>query len=77
MNLIGFYGDFIWPLLVISTNTRQVISVAVRVFQTSQSATNMGAMIAGFVMATLPLLIMFLASSRLYIEGITSGAVKA
>ena len=34
-------------------------------------------MIAGYVMATLPLLIMFLASSRLYIEGITSGAVKA
>ena len=77
MNMISLYGDFIWPLLVISTNTRQVISVAVRVFQTSQSATNMGAMIAGFVMATLPLLIMFLASSRLYIEGITSGAVKA
>lgn len=34
-------------------------------------------MIAGFVMATVPLLIMFTFSSRLYIEGITSGAVKA
>lgn len=34
-------------------------------------------MIAGFVMATIPLLVMFLFSSRLYIEGITSGAVKA
>ena len=36
-----------------------------------------GAMIAGFVMATIPLLLMFTFSSRLYIEGITSGAVKA
>jgi len=77
MNLIGFYGDFIWPLLVITTNTRQVISVAVRVFQTATRQVNYGAMIAGFVMATVPLLLMFLVSSRLYIEGITSGAVKA
>ena len=77
MNLIGFYGDFIWPLLVISSNSKQVISVAIRVYQTQQEATNYGAMIAGFVMATVPLLVMFLFSSRLYIEGITSGAVKA
>ena len=77
MNLIGFYSDFIWPLLVISTNSRQVISVAVRVFQSATRQTNYGAMIAGFVMATVPLLLMFLVSSRLYIEGITSGAVKA
>ena len=77
MNLIAFYGDYIWPLLVISTNSRQVISVAVRVFQSATSQTNYGAMIAGFVMATVPLLAMFLVSSRLYIEGITSGAIKA
>lgn len=77
MNLIGFYGDFIWPLLVISSNSKQVISVAIRVFQTSQQSTNYGAMVAGFAMATVPLLCMFLASSRLYIEGITSGAIKA
>ncbi|MGI6691796.1 MAG: carbohydrate ABC transporter permease [Christensenellales bacterium] len=77
MNLIGFYNDFIWPLLVISDNRRQVISVAIRVFQTTHQATNYGAMIAGFAIAIVPLLLMFMASSRLYIEGITSGAVKA
>lgn len=77
MNMISLYGDFIWPLLVIDSNSKQVISVAVQTYSSSTDTTDYGAMIAGFVMATVPLLIMFTFSSRLYIEGITSGAVKA
>jgi len=77
MNMISLYGDFIWPLLVIESNTKQVISVAIQTYSSSTGMTDYGAMIAGFVMATIPLLVMFMFSSRLYIEGITSGAVKA
>ena len=77
MNMISLYGDFIWPLLVIDSNSKQVISVAIQTYSSSTGMTDYGAMIAGFVMATIPLLIMFMLSSRLYIEGITSGAVKA
>ena len=77
MNMISLYGDFIWPLLVIDSNSKQVISVAVQTYSSSTGTTDYGAMIAGFVMATIPLLIMFSFSSRLYIEGITSCAVKA
>lgn len=77
MNMISFYGDFIWPLLVIDSNKKQVISVAVQTYSSSTGSTDYGAMIAGFAIATVPLLIMFMFSSRLYIEGITSGAVKA
>lgn len=77
MNMISLYGDFIWPLLVIDSNSKQVISVAIQTYSSSQGTANYGAMIAGFAMATVPLLLMFMFSSRLYIEGITSGAVKA
>ena len=77
MNMISLYGDFIWPLLVIDSNSKQVISVAIQTYSSSQGTSNYGAMIAGFTMATVPLLVMFMFSSRLYIEGITSGAVKA
>ena len=77
MNMISLYGDFIWPLLVIESRSKQVISVAIQTYSSSTGSSNYGAMIAGFVMASVPLLIMFSCSSRLYIEGITSGAVKA
>lgn len=77
MNMISLYSDFIWPLLVIDSNSKQVISVAIQTYSSSQGTSNYGAMMAGFVIATVPLLVMFMFSSRLYIEGITSGAVKA
>jgi ABC-type glycerol-3-phosphate transport system permease component len=38
---------------------------------------DLGSMVAGFVFATIPLLVLFIFTSRLYIEGITSGAIKA
>ena len=76
MNIISMYGDFIWPLMVIESTKKQVISVQIRAYS-SDSGTDYGKMIAGFVVCTIPLLLMFCTSARLYIEGLTSGAVKA
>ncbi|MDR2376856.1 MAG: carbohydrate ABC transporter permease [Treponema sp.] len=77
MNMVAFYNDFIWPLLVIENNSKQVINVVIRVFQSMTGTVDLGSMVAGFVFATLPLLVLFIFTSRLYIEGITSGAIKA
>jgi ABC-type glycerol-3-phosphate transport system permease component len=76
MNMVSYYNDFIWPLLAIQTNSKQVINVVIRVFQSMTGTIDLGSMVAGFVFATLPLLFLFIFTSRLYIEGITSGAVK-
>lgn len=80
MKMIDYYNDFIWPLMVIESNSKQVISVAIRVFQSSTGSNNgginIGVMVAGFVIATLPLFILFMFGSRLYMEGLTAGAVK-
>lgn len=76
MKMVDYYNDFIWPMLVIESNTKQVITVAVRVFTSAAGTTNIGAMFAGYVIATIPLLILFLFTSRLYMEGMTAGAVK-
>ena len=67
--MIGYYNDFIWPLMVIETNSKQVMTVAIRVFQAATGTIDIGSMVAGFVIATLPLLLMFVCGSRLYIEG--------
>jgi multiple sugar transport system permease protein len=77
MNMVAFYNDFIWPLLVIENNSKQVINVVIRVFQSMTGTVDIGSMVAGFVFATIPLLVLFVFTSRLYIEGITSGAIKA
>jgi ABC-type glycerol-3-phosphate transport system permease component len=77
MNMMSFYNDYIWPLMVIDSNLKQVITVAIRVFTSSQGATDIGAMMAGYVFVTIPLLGLFMVGSRFYMEGLASGAVKA
>jgi len=76
MSIMGQYNDFIWPLMVIESNSKQMITVAIRVFQSSTGPLGLGSMVAGFVFTTIPLAVLFLFGSRLYIEGITSGAIK-
>lgn len=76
MKMMDYYNDFIWPLLAIENNSKQVITVAIRVFQSATGSIDIGAMVAGFVFATIPLFILFIFTSRLYMEGLTAGAVK-
>ena len=77
MKMIDYYNDFFWPLMVIQSNDKQVLTVAIRAFQSENSGfTEQGVQVAGFVVATIPLFILFLFTSRLYMEGLTSGAVK-
>ena len=78
LKMVDYYNDFIWPMMVIESKAKQVITVAVRVFAASQSAGGgqIGPMFAGYVIATVPVFILFLFTSRLYMEGMTAGAVK-
>ena len=76
MKMMDYYNDFIWPLLAIENNSKQVITVAIRVFQSATGSIDIGAMVAGFVFATIPLFILFVFTSRLYMEGLTAGAIK-
>ena len=78
LKMVDYYNDFIWPMMVIESNSKQVITVAVRVFAASQSSGGgqIGPMFAGYVIATIPVFILFLFTSRLYMEGMTAGAIK-
>lgn len=77
MNLISFYNDYLWPLMVISDNKYQVATVAIQSFMADSGNDGTGQSVAGFVLITLPLLLLFTFTSRIYMEGITSGALKA
>jgi len=77
MHLVGTYNDFLWPLLVISSPEIQVVSVGLREFTSQFGITDWGPRMAAYTVATVPLVILFLFGMRYYIQGITSGAIKA
>lgn len=77
LSMVGDYNDFIWPLLVISDDNLQVISVGLTQFTTSHGVTDYGPQMAAYVVASIPLLIVFMFGMKYFIQGMTSGALKA
>lgn len=77
LHMVNTYNDFIWPLLAISDDTWQVVSVGLTEFTSSQGVTDYGPQMAAYVIASVPLMIMFLFGMKYFVQGITSGAIKA
>ncbi len=77
LHMVNTYNDFIWPLLAISDDTWQVVSVGLTEFTSSHGVTDYGPQMAAYVIASVPLMIMFLFGMKYFVQGITSGAIKA
>lgn len=76
-NLMNTYNEFIWPLLVIDTPARQVVMVELARLHDATTNKLFSVQIAGFVISSIPLLILFLFGMRQFVEGLSSGALKA
>ncbi len=78
LGLIAFiasWNNFIGPLVVLRSPEMYTFPLALRSVQ-SPVDTEWGALMAGSAIAVIPLLIIFIFSSRRLIEGLTSGAVR-
>lgn len=68
----GVWNDFFWPLLTISNNDLRTVSVGLLFFQ-GQMGTEYGPMFAGYLLASLPLLLVFIFFSKYFLAGIQGG----
>ncbi|MEU6528781.1 carbohydrate ABC transporter permease [Streptomyces sp. NPDC046928] len=71
--LVAVWQDFLWPLMVFSDTDKQPISVAL--VQLSQNIP-LTVLIAAMVIASIPMVAMFLAFQRHIIAGIGAGGTK-
>ena len=72
---LGSWNDLLWPLIVTRTDDMRVLSVALALLQ-GQYQTNWPWLMAGSVMATLPVVAVFLFAQRSFIEGIAMTGLK-
>lgn len=78
MNILGTWNDFVWPLITITDGDMWPVSVGIQVFASQyMGLTQYGPMFAGFVVASVPLIVLFVFTMPYYIAGLTSGAIKA
>jgi multiple sugar transport system permease protein len=71
--VVAAWKDFIWPLLVFPDPARQTLSVALQRFAPD---TPINLLLAGLVLASLPMVALFLAFQRHILAGLTAGGVK-
>ncbi|MFI7387353.1 carbohydrate ABC transporter permease [Streptomyces sp. NPDC049813] len=71
--VVGVWKDFLWPLLVLPDPARQPLTVALNRLAEFMPANQL---LAGMVMASLPLLVIFLLFQRHIIAGLTAGSLK-
>jgi multiple sugar transport system permease protein len=73
--IIGIWKDFLWPLLVLQNPTGQTLSVALsRLANTSQVPPT--EFMAGLVIASVPMIVIFLIFQRSIIGGLSAGSMK-
>lgn len=70
------WNDFFWPLLVISDDNLRTVSVGLQFFQ-GQNATDYGPLMAGYLLASLPLILLFTFLSKYFLAGVQGGVPGA
>jgi ABC-type glycerol-3-phosphate transport system permease component len=66
---------FYWPLIAVQSNDLQVLQVAISA-QTTQQQTYWGRTFAGSALASVPVILIFLALQRYYVRGVAATGIK-
>jgi multiple sugar transport system permease protein len=72
-SIVAAWKDFIWPLLVLQNPETQTLSVALQRFEPD---TPINLMLAGLVIASVPMVVAFLVFQRQILAGLTAGSLK-
>ena len=69
------WNDFLWPLVIANTPDTRVVTIGMSLLQ-GQRDTPYNLLMMGSLLATMPMLIMFVVLQRYFIEGVASAGVK-
>lgn len=72
---LGSWNDFMWPLIILSDQNLYTLPVALAALSREHVQDN-ELMMAGSVVTTLPVLLIFLGLQRYYVRGLLVGSVK-
>ncbi|MDD6927142.1 MAG: carbohydrate ABC transporter permease, partial [bacterium] len=73
--LLNAWNDIVWPMLVLDSDRLKTIPLGLIQFNQQQGA-NKGAMFAGYILTSLPLLSYFVLNLKSFMDSLTEGAVK-
>lgn len=76
MQLLSIWNDFIWPLVTVGAHDNLRTLTVQLYYLNTQFSQEWGLILSGYVVGSIPLLIVFALASRTFIRGLSSGAIK-
>ncbi|MGV8968179.1 MAG: carbohydrate ABC transporter permease [Cellulomonas sp.] len=76
LTFLGSWNNFLWPLVVASSEDKYTLPVALALYSTGQNENHYGLMLAGAVAVVAPVLIVFLFLQKQIIQGIATSGIK-
>jgi multiple sugar transport system permease protein len=77
MNILSTWNNFLWPFVTNSDDRYHVIASGLYIMSASQVNTNQATMNAAYLLASIPLLVLFIYATKPFMRGVTTGALKA
>ncbi len=75
LNILGTWNNLIWPYLTVQKQALLPLTPGLWAYQT-EYFTRYGLTMAGLLLGSIPLVILFIFTSRWFVAGLTSGAIK-
>ena len=75
LNILGTWNDYLWPLLIMTDVNMRTVTIGLT-FLRDTAFPRPGVEMAAYVIASIPMFLLFLATMRTFIRGITAGALK-
>lgn len=76
ITVVTEWNQYLWPFLIADTSAVAPLPIGLTQLQDVEGLTNWGPVMAGTVLTTLPMLVIFLILQKHMIKGLTAGAVK-
>ncbi|MDO5035167.1 MAG: carbohydrate ABC transporter permease [Actinomycetaceae bacterium] len=76
ITIVNDWNEYLWPFLMSDDENTAPLQIGLTFLQNNEGMTNWGPVMAGTVLAVIPVLIVFLILQKNMIKGLTSGAVK-
>jgi ABC-type glycerol-3-phosphate transport system permease component len=76
LNILGTWNNLIWPTLTLTERRLYPLIPGLYSYM-QQYYTSYGRVMAGLLLGSVPLVILFIFTSKWFVQGLTSGAIKA
>jgi multiple sugar transport system permease protein len=76
MQINGVWNDYMWPMITQQNHDNLTISAGLIVQFVREFSTNYPSQFAGYLLSSIPLILLFIFANKYYIEGLTSSAIK-